>query len=144
MPRKQTTDHVEERFDSYCKKCLRNAAKDVYRTQKKLRTREVNFSDLSAAQVQSAPFQYWDDYEEAYAEFQLFDGTIDIYSELLASLLKGLSAFNRSIILMSIWFNMSDREISERLHISRSSVQHKRTHILREMRKVALEKNDDA
>ena len=100
------------------------------------------FSDLRSP-LQSTPFQYWDAYEEEFAEFQLFDGTIVIHNEILAHLLNRLSPFNRNIILMSIWMEMSDREIGEHLHISRSSVQYKRTNILREMREAAEEKDDE-
>lgn len=143
MPTKQREKYIEEKFDSYCKKCLRNEARDMYRAQRKQREREMNFSDLCEAQLQSTPFQYWDAYEEEFAEFQLFDGTIVIHSELLAHLLNRLSPFNRNIILMSIWMEMSDREIGEHLHISRSSVQYKRTNILREMREAAEGKDDE-
>lgn len=143
MPKKRREDHVEAKFDHYCKKCLRNEARDMYRALEKQREREANFSDLCEVQMQSTSFQYWDLDEVEYAEFQLFDGTIPIYSELLANLLRRLSPYNRNIILMSIWLEMSDREISEQLHISRSTVQYKRTRILREMRKVAEEETDD-
>ncbi|MGI6090801.1 MAG: sigma-70 family RNA polymerase sigma factor [Saccharofermentanales bacterium] len=143
MPRKQREKCIEEKFDSYCKICLRNEARDMYRAQQKQREREVNFSDLYEAQLQATPFQYWDAYDKEFAEFQLFDGTIVIHSELLANLLDRLSPFNRNIILMSIWMEMSDREIGEHLHISRSSVQYKRTNILREMREVAEEKDEE-
>jgi DNA-directed RNA polymerase specialized sigma24 family protein len=143
MPKKQQGEYVEKKFDSYCKKSIRNERRDMYRAQKVQREREINFSDLSNSQLQSTPFQYWDAYEEKYAEFRLFNGKIVIYNEFLAYLLNQLSAFNRNIILMSIWLEMSDRQISELLRISRSAVQYKRTRILREMRKIAEEKNDD-
>ena len=44
-------EHKRHAFDSFCKKVLRNEARDYYDEMKRQRDREVSFSELSAQEM---------------------------------------------------------------------------------------------
>ena len=119
---------VRHQFDSYCKKILREEAFDCRRRLAKKYAEEMPLSTIS---------ELWYVLDE-----NLFDCTffciqgyaIEVHNDRLAQSISSLPEKKRSIILLSYFLDMNDREISERLKIVRRTVHYMRKSSLKEMR----------
>jgi RNA polymerase sigma factor (sigma-70 family) len=130
---------IAQAFDSYCKKILKYAARDYYEQTRLRGEREISFSELSAREL--AGLSAMDNYfMDAYA-FNVFGENVGVTDAELAEALNAIPADRRDIVLMSYFFDMTDREIAEKLNMARRTVAYQRTSILRELRKI-LESGD--
>ncbi len=122
---------IEKQFDSYCKKTVRNRARDIYRAKGQRRQQEVLFSELSYEPA--APETL---YKVNMNSFSVLGNFINIESDALTEALRRLPEKKRIIILLSYFMDMTDQEISRQLHSARSSVQAARNRTLKEMRDI--------
>ncbi len=113
-------DSVSERFDSYMKKSLRRCL-FRYREKNKLIT---DVEVLSNDEIGSYSFEDIDFFENRVRMLNL---DIIIKNDLLYELLRSLEQYQRDIIYLSMCQNYTDREIGEKLNMSRSSVQRMKT-----------------
>ena len=121
-------------FDSFCKKVLKNEARNVYLAIKRQRDKEVSFSELSARELEQ--LSVTDKYFATEQIFNVLGNDIIVCDETIAEALRRLPEQRRDIILLSYFLELSDGEIGEKLDLIRSTVQYQRTSTLRELKKL--------
>ena len=127
-------EHIRHTFDSYCKKVLRYKARTCYSRIQEQAEREVSFSELSARELSELAVE--DEYfTDAYV-FDVLGESVGITDADLAEALTTLPADRRDIVLMSYLFDMTDKQIAEKLNMARRTVTHKRTSTLTELKKI--------
>jgi len=109
-------DSVSERFDSYMKKSLRRC---LFRYQEKNKL-IADIEILSDAEIGVCSLEEFDFFEN---RVRMLNFDMIIKNDLLYELLRSLEQYQRDIIYLSMCQNYSDREIGERLNMSRSAVQ---------------------
>ena len=82
-----------------------------------------------------------DKYSCDYISFEVLNFTMQISNEKLAIALYKLSSKERDVILLHYIQNMSDQEIAELYHVSRSAVYRRRSNGLKKL-KVLLKKRN--
>jgi len=127
-------DHKRHTFDSYCKKVLKRKALDIHREVKRRSKREVTFSDMSVKELSA--LSVTDKYFADEHIFSVLGESVGVSNADLAQALNELPADRREIVLMSFFFDMTDREIAERLNMARRTVAKHRTSTLRELKKL--------
>ncbi len=127
-------EHKEHAFDAYCRKLLRNEAINIRIEYAQRSKRETNFSALTRSEL--AQLQYTDQYAPGRRTFHILDMAVEVKDPELGRALAILSEGQRSIILLSYLLGMTDPEIAQQLNLSRSTVQLRRTSILKELRKL--------
>ena len=130
----QTKQHT---FDSYCKKVLRNEVRDHYDEIKRLRDKEVNFSEMSLYEM--GQLSVMDKYFTTEQIFNVLGLPVVVNNTSIATALKNLPERKRDIILLSYFLELSDAEIGKMLSMIRSTVQYQRTSTLRELKKFLKE-----
>jgi RNA polymerase sigma factor (sigma-70 family) len=134
MKPKTHEQFIQQTFDSFCKKVLKYAARDYRREMKRLQERETPFSELSAREISALAVA--DEYFKDEHAFDVLGIAVNVTDCDLAEALNTLPADRRDIVLMSYFFDMTDREIAERLKMARRTVAHQRTSTLRELKKI--------
>ncbi len=94
---------------------------------------EVTFSDLSNKEIDK--LSVYDTYFADTHIFSVLNCDVIVNDESIAQALKNLPGHKRDIILLSYFLDMSDREIANKLNMVRSTVQYRRTSILKELKK---------
>jgi RNA polymerase sigma factor (sigma-70 family) len=126
-------EHIRHSFDSYCKRILKRKVLDIHRENKRRSKHEITFSDMSAQEFFS--LSVTDNYFTDEFVFDVLGESVGVANTELAGALNELSAHRRDIVLMSYFFDMTDREIAERLKMARRTVAYQRTSTLRELKK---------
>ena len=127
-------EHIQHSFDSYCKKILKGKAIDIHRERKRRNKREITFSDMSAQEL--AALSVEDEYFADEFVFNILGESVAVADVDLAEALNALPADKRDIVLMSYFFDMTDREIAEQLNMARRTVAHQRTSTLRKLKNI--------
>ena len=117
---KQWNDSVSERFDSYMKKSLRRC---LFRYRKKNKL----ITDVEIINNDEIEVYYLEDFDFFENHVQMLNFDIVIKNDLLYELLRSLEQYQRDIIYLSMCQNYTDRDIGEKLNMSRSAVQRMRT-----------------
>ena len=104
-------------FNSFCKQVLKNEARDCYDTIKRLRTKEVLFSELSKSEFDQ--LSKTDKYFFTEQAFRVLGYDVIVTSENIAQALRNLPERNRNIILLYYFLELSDGEISKKLNLIR-------------------------
>jgi len=118
-------------FDAYCKKVLRNAARDIYRRLAHQAEHEISLSDFSENGASIAAVM--DEYFEEERQFEALEFSVTIKSELLAKALRLLPERQREIIMRYYFFGMNDREIGETSDTVRNTVSYQRNAALHKL-----------
>ena len=82
-----------------------------------------------------------DNYSCDYTSFEVLNFTIQISNEKLAVALHKLSEKQLDVILLRYFQNMSDQEIAELYHVSRSAVYRRRSNGLKKLKTLLKERN---
>ena len=127
-------EHTRHSFDSFCKKVLKHKALDLHRETKRRSEREIPFSDLSARE--KAGLAVSDEYFKDEYIFSVIGESVGVMDADLAEALNALPADRREIVLMSYFFDMTDKEIANRLNMARSTIEYQRTNSLRLLKKL--------
>jgi len=128
-------------FDAFCKKVLRNDVRNYYDEMKRLRDKEVSFSELSERELEQ--LSTTDKYFATEQTFNVLGRDVIVTDENIAEALRSLPERKRDIILLSYFLELSDGEIGKKLNLIRSTVQYQRTSTLRELKKIMKEENAD-
>ena len=131
------TNHAQDKqhaFDSFCKKVLRNEVRDYYDEMKRLRDREISFTELSEQELEQ--LSTTDKYFVTEQTFNVLGDEIIVNDENIAEALRSLPERKRDIILLSYFLELTDGEIGKKLNLIRSTVQYQRTSTLRELKKI--------
>lgn len=135
-------EHIRHAFDAFCKKVLRNEARDYLAELARRRSREISFSELPVEVMEQ--FSAWDDYFAEERRFDVLGHIVQISSDELAEAIAALPAQRRDIILLSYFLDMTDKEIAELLNMVRSSVTYRRAATLKLLKKLMGGKTDDS
>jgi len=127
-------EHIQHSFDSFCKRILKQEAIDIQRHMKWLNEREVTFSALSAGEMASLAVA--DEYFTNGYVFDVLGENVNVTDYDLAEALNAIPADRREIVLMSYFFDMTDREIAERLNMARRTVVDRRVSALKKLKKI--------
>jgi len=128
-------------FDCFCKKVLKNEVRNYYDEMKRLRDKEVSFSELSETEL--AQLSTTDKYFATEQTFNVLGHDVIVNDESIAEALRSLPERKRDIILLSYFLELSDGEIGKKLNLIRSTVQYQRTSTLRELKKIMEEEIAD-
>ena len=128
-------------FDAFCKKVLRNDVRNYYDEMKRLRDKEVSFSELSERELEQ--LSTTDKYFATEQTFNVLGRDVIVTDENIAEALRSLPERKRDIILLSYFLELSDGEIGKKLNLIRSTVQYQRTSTLRELKKIMEEEIAD-
>lgn len=131
---------IKAQFDYFCKKVLRNHARNLKRKNLRQSRKEIVFSGLPDETVIGAI--HID--RIICLGGNLFDDLtypISIEKDALAQALRTLSQRNRQIILLTYFEDLTDQQIGKQLNAVRSTVQAARSRALKEMREM-LEKKE--
>ena len=117
-------EHKQHAFDSFCKKVLKCEAYNGYREISRRKKQEVLFSELPEEAMEQ--LAVYDRYPWEYTAFPVGRDVILIEDDRLAEALNALPQENREIFLMYWFLDMADREIAERMHMARRTVNTRR------------------
>ena len=123
---------VRHQFDSFCRKVLREEARDYLRELARRAAHEVPFSELSEEQMER--LYVLEEYPSEVIHFDAQGYDIAINNEKLAEALAALPNDRRDIVLLAYFLDMSDQEIADKLNLVRSTVQYRRASSLKEMK----------
>ena len=101
--------------------------------------REVLFCELSDTKNLECVTE--DKHSCDYISFEVLNFTIQISNEKLAVALYKLSSKERAVILLRYFQSMSDQEIAELYHVSRSAIYRRRSNGLKKLRALLKERN---
>ena len=113
-------EHKQHTFDSFCKRAIKYEALNAYRQIRYRRNCEISLSELPEEIMEQ--LAVYDRYPWEYHSFTARGTVILIENDLLADALNQLSQENREILLMYWFFEMTDREIADYLHLARKTV----------------------
>ena len=99
-------EHIQHSFDAFCKKVLRNEARDYLDELARKRNREISFSDLPVEVMEQ--LSICDIYFVEKQSFGVLDYRVDIDNDELAEAIAALPAQKRDIILLSYFLDMPD------------------------------------
>lgn len=134
-------EYNQQTFDSFCKRLLKNEARDYYKHLQYRREHEILVSELAKDSLEQ--FVMWDKYFEDTYLFEVMGFEIAITNELLAEALKNLPQDRQEIILLSYFLGMTDPEIAEQLNLVRRTVAYRRTSSLQALKKFMEEKANE-
>ena len=134
-------EHIRHTFDAFCKKVLRNEARDYLDELARQRNREISFSDLPVEVMEQ--LSVCDDYFADDRTFDVLGNTVQIASDELAEAIAALPKQKRDIILLSYFLGMPDSEIAKALNMVRSSVAYRRSATLKLLRELMGGKADE-
>ena len=117
-------EHKQHAFDSFCKKVLKCEAYNGYREISRRLAHEVTFSELPEDSMEQ--LASYDRYPWEYTSFPVGGDVILIENDRLAEALNALPQDGRNILLMYFFLDMADREIAERMHVARRTVNARR------------------
>ena len=101
--------------------------------------REILFCELS--DMKNIECQTEDNYSCDYISFEVLNFTLQISNEKLAVALYKLSSKERDVILLRYFQSMSDQEIAELYHVSRSAIYRRRSNGLKKLKTLLKERN---
>ena len=134
-------ERVQLVFDSYIKRILKDESNGLKR-QLARRVKRLEYfpfsemTDRDMASAASTDRYFADDYV-----FEILGESVEVSDAGLAEALSGLTAEKREIVLMKFFFEMTDREIAEKLDKARRTVASHRANALLELRKL-IERED--
>lgn len=134
-------EHIRHTFDAFCKKVLRNEARDYLDELARKRKREICFSELPVEVMEQ--ISICDAYFAEEKAFGVLEHTVYIDNDDLAEAIASLPIDRRDIILLSYFLDMPDGEIAKALNMVRSSVAYRRAATLKLLKELMGGKTDD-
>ena len=131
---------VRHQFNSFCRKVLREEARDYIRELMRWAAHKVPLSELSEEQMER--LYVLDEYPSEAIHFDVQGYDVAINNEKLADALTALPDEKRDIVLLAYFLDMNDQEIADKLNMVRRTVQYRRTSSLKEI-KQRLEVTED-
>ena len=123
---------VQKQFGSFCVKVLRNEAAYLQRKATAKRRHEVSLDHQQLYTLEQTPV--WDHYFMDEDVFYVCGLPVIVTGSTLASAIARLPKHKQSIILLSYFLGMTDREISELTHDLRQTVCSRRHRSLQDLR----------
>lgn len=130
--------HKEHEFDCYCKKIIKNEARNIYTEINLKNEREISLEQLTMKDINK--IYIFPKYFLEESSVKCNGEIIQINDEDIMEIIMNLPEKQRSIIIFSYYFNMSDREIAEELNLVRRTVSRYRNKALINLRESLEEK----
>jgi len=130
----QDMERNRHQFDTLCKKILALEAKSYICAVAKRAKRELTFSDLTEAELNSLAVR--DEYPSDSTRYQVLGFDIEVRDDLLVEALDALPPRKREIILLAYFMEMSDAAIARLMNNDRSTVSYHRTSALEALQKL--------
>lgn len=131
-------DSVEQRiqnqFGGFCTRVLKNEANRIHNEYARQRELEKSLEDMTPEELEQTAVM--DKYFHDDHVFEVLGKQVVVTGDLLAEAIAKLPDRKQDIILLSYFLGLSDREISEHLHVVRQAVSKHRAGILRELREI--------
>ena len=123
----------QERFDSFCKKVLRNHARNYDQMSRYRRQKEYFLEDV----FRNKKYQHFFSVEppKNIHVFRVLNMDVIVEDELLGAALQELSEERRMIVLLSYFLDMTDSEIGSCLNLIRRTVSYRRDTTLKQLKK---------
>ena len=131
---------VRHQFDSFCKKILREEGRNYIKEMSRRSDKEVNLSGLSEEQLPQ--LNATDIYPSDFYHFEVQGYPVYVSDDRLAAALSTLTDEKRDILLLSFFFDLTDKEIADKLNMVQRTVQRRRASSLEEMKKRMEVMND--
>lgn len=106
-------EHIRHTFDAFCKKVLRNEARDYLDEIVRKRSREISLSELPVEVMEQ--LAVYDCYFVEDSAFHILGCTVYVDSPELAQAIAALPKDKQEVILLFYFLEMSDYEIARRL-----------------------------
>lgn len=128
---------IEKRFDSFCVRVIRNAARDYRRYLVRRIKHEVLYSELSEGLAANS-FPSEDVYDLCSTPFLVpsMKRPVVVHDEDLSMAMEVLPESLRNVVLLSYFLEMSDSKIAKILHISQPAVKKRRKKAIRILRQL--------
>ena len=137
----QSHDDVSCIFDAFCKKVLRNEARDYLDEMKLRNSREIPFSALPVEAMEQ--LSSYDRYFTEERTFRNLGCTVYVDDADLAEAIAALPKDKQDVILLFYFLEMSDYEIARKLNLLRRSVTYRRTSTLKLLKELMGGNTDD-
>ena len=128
---------IQNQFGGFCARVLKNEANRIHNEYARQRDLEKSLDEVTPEELEQIAVM--DKYFQDDHVFEVLGKQIVVTGDLLAEAIAKLPDRKRDIILLSYFLGLTDREISEYLHVVRLAVSKRRASILKEMREI-LEK----
>ena len=132
--------YQENRFDSFCRKVIRNACMDNRKSRMK---REKRFSSLEAMQVEALELERVEDTYVTYSRTYKVKGIdITITDERIGEAIQFIMPNQRAVLLLSFFKEYSDMDIARLMKISHKTVAYRKQMAMKKLR-ILLEGTED-
>lgn len=123
---------IQNQFGGFCTRVLKNEANRIRKEYSKQRDSEKSWDDLPQNELEQSAVT--DRYFMDEHIFEVQGIPVVVTGDILAEAIAQLPEGKRDVILLSFFLGMSDREISQRLHIVHQTVSKRRLVSLIELR----------
>ena len=123
---------IQNQFGGFCTRVLKNEANRIRKEYSKQRDLEKSWDDLSQNELEQSAVT--DRYFMDEHIFEVQGIPVVVTGDILAEAIAQLPEGKRDVILLSFFLGMSDREISQRLHVVHQTVSKRRLVSLIELR----------
>lgn len=128
-------------FDSYCKKILKNEARDYYDYLKVKKSNEISLDELTDGQLEQ--LSKMPEHEKPSRVIPVLQYAVDITDSDVADALLLVPEDKREIILLYYFLDMNDQEIAIQLDLIRRTVQYRRKTTLKLLKKILEQMNNE-
>lgn len=132
---------IKHQFDSFCKKVLAGEAKDCKKEIVRRMQHEIYFCELSPQEMDHLCVM--DDYSTDSCHFSVYGNDVSVKDGLISTALIALPSKEREIVLLSYFFDMTDREIGKMMNLARRTVQYQRVRTLKQLKKLLGGNSDE-
>ena len=123
---------IQNQFGGFCTRVLKNEANRIRKEYSKQRDSEKSWDNLSQNELEQSAVT--DRYFMDEHIFEVQGIPVVVTGDILAEAIAQLPEGKRDVILLSFFLGMSDREISQRLHVVHQTVSKRRLVSLIELR----------
>ena len=134
-------DTLECQFDAFCKKLLKNEARNTFQEEEHRLDNEKPFSALSESEL--AELQTLDEYPVERYRYDILGETVAVRDDQLGGALDALPEHWRAITLLAYFLDMTDAQIGMLLKVGRSTIQYQRRRSLEQLKRHMEEHKDD-
>ena len=123
---------IQNQFGAFCAKVLKNEARNICREYAHLHDREKSLDGMTATELEQTATV--DRYFEGEHTFDVLGIPVVVCGDTLAGALARLPEAKRTVILLTYFLGMTDREIGRRLYVTHQTVSKRRLTALKELR----------
>lgn len=135
MTRAEYYKYLEQTFDSFTKKVIKNKSIDILREYSRQAKREVSLSELSLSDI-SMQASVTDTYQPYRKDFNVKNYVVQVTDPVIGELLQYLTPQRREVILLYYFLDLNDVEIGKLLHLDNTTIKYRRKTALKHLKKM--------